>query len=98
MTLFQPAPPRPTDKPDLSPLLRQGDLEDLLLDILAATFDSNQSAIHEGEDGRDYSLVVDDTSGGIVKATLYRHDDGTYMRETEVAQVRLDYTVTAAQS
>lgn len=93
MTLFQPAPPRPTDKPDLSPLLRQGDLEDLLLDILAATFDSNQSAIHEGEDGRDYSLVVDDTSGGIVKATLYR--DNGWLKDTEVAQVRLGYTVTA---
>lgn len=91
--LFRPAPPRPTDKPDLTPLLRQGDLEDILCDILAATFDSNQSVTHEAEDGRDYSLVVDKATDGTVKATLYR--DNGWLKDTEVAEVRLDYTVTA---
>lgn len=96
--MIQPLAPQPTDTPDLSPLLRQRDLEDVLCGILEATFGSSNAVTHEGEDGRDYSLVVDKTTDGQVRATLYRHDGGIHWREVEVAQVRLDYTVTAVQA
>lgn len=83
--------------PDLAPLLRQGHLEDVLTSILEATFDSQSPVTHEGEDGKDYSLVVDKTSGGNIRATLYRHDAEQWWDGAEVAQVRLDYTVKQVQ-
>lgn len=90
--MIGPAAPAPTDKPDLAPLIRQGNLEDVLCDILAATFDSQNTVTHEGEDGKDYSLVVDKTGRGPIEITLYRHDH-LHWDGAEVAQVRLDYIV-----
>ena len=86
-----------TDTPDYAKILRQGDLEDVLTSILEATFGSSNVVTHEGEDGRDYSLVVDKTTDGQVRATLYRHDAEQWWDGAEVAQVRLDYTVKQVQ-
>lgn len=92
--MIQPLAPHPTDTPDLAPLLRQGDLEDALLNLLEDTFRATNSHVTYLH-GDPYSLVVDKSMGGQVVATLYREpEDGASI---EVAQVRLGYTVEQVQ-
>lgn len=79
-----------SNTPDLTPLLRQRDLDDRVAELLQKAFDTDNTVITDfGDDG--HFLIVDDTSGGFIKATLYR---GGWASSTEVAQVRLDITVT----
>lgn len=89
--MIQPLAPQPTDTPDYANILRQGDLEDRLAEILQAAFDADNFTITTDNLGREYGLTVDDTSGGTIRATLYR--DAYAVEPVEVAQVRLDYTV-----
>lgn len=81
-----------TDTPDLTPLVRQRALDGLVESLLQAAFEPDGTTRVDSEDGREYSLVVDDTSGGFIKATLWHElPDGDC---TEAATVTLDCTVT----
>lgn len=85
-----------TDTPDLAPLLWQRRMDDAVADLLEKAFDKDNSITYEDESGKEFSLVVDETGSGFIKATLYTvTSDGGWI---DVANVVLDATVQAVQS